>query len=280
MPTTAVKLEFLRRTAGLQPEYGEILPLFQALYNLIDGQEGRTGIRFNQPVDHVQEKIRNGFPLLAPEHLEIDAPQTIAFLAAVIDTMLQLSREGLEELQRLRQAIVSGELDLQALFVRCLFRERAVVEEVAARLAIPSPLMEFVLEIPLKTALELYAEAVLPEQVEGWSEGYCPICGSRAGMGEICGEDGRRFLSCSSCFFKWPYKRLKCPYCGNDDPETLSYFMAGEGPTRVDICRACSRYLKTRDTRLGHADVPLEAEDLATIHLDLVAGKEGFERGK
>jgi formate dehydrogenase maturation protein FdhE len=32
--------------------------------------------------------------------------------------------------------------------------------------------------------------------------------------------------------------------------------------------------------RLGNADVPLEAEDLATLHLDLLAGKEGFERGK
>jgi hypothetical protein len=31
---------------------------------------------------------------------------------------------------------------------------------------------------------------------------------------------------------------------------------------------------------LGNADVPLEAEDLATLHLDLLAGKEGFERGK
>ncbi|MBW6504711.1 hypothetical protein K0B90_10625 [bacterium] len=26
--------------------------------------------------------------------------------------------------------------------------------------------------------------------------------------------------------------------------------------------------------------MPLEAEDLATLHLDLLAGKEGFERGK
>jgi FdhE protein len=46
------------------------------------------------------------------------------------------------------------------------------------------------------------------------------------------------------------------------------------------VCRKCSRYLKTRDARLGDADVPLEAEDLATLHLDLLAGKEGFERGK
>ncbi|ACM20004.1 formate dehydrogenase formation protein [Geotalea daltonii FRC-32] len=280
MPNTAAKLEFLRKTVCDHPEYGEILPLFQALYQVIDGQEERTGIHFNQPADHVQEKVRNGFPLLTTEHLEIDPFQAVAFLTVVIEAMLQVSREGLDELSRLRQAIASGDLDLQPLFAGCLSRERSAVEEAAAQLEVPSPLMEFVLEIPLKTALGIYAEAISPEQVSGWTEGYCPICGSRAGMGEICGEDGKRFLSCSSCFFKWPYKRLKCPYCGNDDPDTLSYFMVGEGPTRVDVCRKCSRYLKTRDARIGNSEVPLEAEDLATIHLDLLAGKEGFERGK
>lgn len=280
MPNTVAKLEYLHRTVREKPEYGDILPLFQALFNLIDGQEERTGIRFNQPVEHVQEKVRNGFPLLAPEHLEIDPAQAAAFLTAVIDTMLQVSREGTDQLHRLRHAVASGTLDLQLLFAGCLSRERTALEEAAVALQVSSPLVEFILEVPLKTALESYAEAISPADVEGWAEGYCPICGSRAGMGEICGDDGKRFLSCSSCFFKWPYKRLKCPYCGNDDPETLSYFMVGEGPSRVDVCRTCSRYLKTRDARLGNADVPLEAEDLATIHLDLLAGKEGFERGR
>jgi len=53
-----------------------------------------------------------------------------------------------------------------------------------------------------------------------------------------------------------------------------------EGATRVDTCQACSRYIKTRDSRKGGVDVPLEVEDLLTIHLDLLASREGFERGK
>jgi FdhE protein len=99
-------------------------------------------------------------------------------------------------------------------------------------------------------------------------------------MAELSGDEGKRRLSCSACFFRWPFPRIQCPYCGNADPDTLSYFTAGDGPTRVGVCRKCSRYLKTRDARIGNADVPLEAEDLATLHLDLLAGKEGFERGK
>lgn len=56
--------------------------------------------------------------------------------------------------------------------------------------------------------------------------------------------------------------------------------MAGNGVTRVDTCKACSRYIKTRDSRKGAADIPLDLEDLLTMHLDLLAAREGFERGK
>jgi FdhE protein len=43
---------------------------------------------------------------------------------------------------------------------------------------------------------------------------------------------------------------------------------------------ACSRYIKTRDSRKGGVDVQLEVENLLTIHLDMLATREGFERGK
>jgi FdhE protein len=99
-------------------------------------------------------------------------------------------------------------------------------------------------------------------------------------MAELAGEEGRRLLCCSTCFHKWHYQRLKCPFCGNEDPHKLSYFTVGKEPTRVDLCTACSRYLKTRDSRQGRGEVPLAIEDLLTIHLDLLASREGYERGK
>jgi FdhE protein len=145
---------------------------------------------------------------------------------------------------------------------------------------VPSPLLEYVCEIALKTALEHFSEGVAPDVSDGWQEGYCPVCGSRAGMAELSGEEGKRSLFCSACTFRWAFKRLQCPFCGNDEVETLSYFVAGEGATRVDTCTVCSRYIKTRDSRKGNADVPLDVEDLLTIHLDLLAAREGFERGK
>lgn len=278
MPQTREKLSFLRLTVEQHPEYREILPIFMQLYGAIEGHEGETGISFATPVCLGAERISGGFPLVAPEMMQVNEEKAASFLAAVIDALLPVVKESVEDLNLLKDFATSGVLKLHPLLVACLSRDRKVLDEAATPLGVATPLLEFALEPLLKTGMEAFAETVAPEMVEGWQEGYCPICGSRAGMSELTGEEGKRQLCCSTCFYKWPYQRMKCPYCNNEDTASLSYFLVGEGPTRVDLCRKCSRYVKTRDTRRGNAGIPLDAQDLATIHLDLLASKEGFVR--
>jgi len=280
MGRTADKIAHLRKTASEHPEYKDVLFPFEEIFAFIDGNEAGTGIRFAVPEGNGAERVTGGIPLLSPESLSVERSVAAVFLSGLLAVLRRVGREGQADLDRIGGALVQGSLDLASLYAACLSRERDVVDRAAAALAVPAPLLAFVIEIPLKTALERISSSFPPERFDGWAEGYCPVCGSRAGMGELSGDEGKRFLSCSACFFRWPYPRIRCPYCGNADPETLTYFTAGDGPTRVGVCRKCSRYLKTRDARLGNADVPMEAEDLATLHLDLLAGKEGFERGK
>jgi FdhE protein len=280
MSNTADKIAHLRKTAFEHPEYIDVLLPFKEIFAYVDGKEAGTGIRFAVPEGNGAERVRGGLPLLSPEDLSVDRDAATAFLSGLLDVLRRVGREGHADLDRIGKELSGGSLDLASLYIACLTRKRDVVDQAASTLSVRAPLLTFVLEIPLKIALERISSSLPPERFDGWKEGYCPVCGSRAGMAELSGEEGKRRLSCSSCFFRWPYPRIQCPYCGNADPETLSYFTAGDGPTRVGVCRKCSRYLKTRDARLGNADVPLEAEDLATLHLDLLAGKEGFERGK
>ena len=274
------KLMYLDEVCKTVPEYGEVLALFRAIFAFADGRDGTTGISFSPDLTHRQESILSGFPLINAEAMTVDIPGTRALLQGLLAAIGEVSREGAADLEILAAALDQGKLDLPDLLGACLKRDRAKIESAAEASGVQAPLLEFTLETVLKTALEPYAAELTPADFEGWQEGYCPVCGSRAGMGELVGDEGQRHLSCCTCFFKWPYKRLQCPYCANDETESLSYFMVDDGPTRVDVCTKCSRYLKTRDSRKGLGDVPLEAVDLATIHLDLVAGREGFERGK
>jgi len=280
MPTTQQKIVALQQAVITNPEYAAIAPLFAAVYEYVAGREGQTGIMVDLSAINRSERTGNGFPLISPAELSIERDALIPFLMGIVSVLEQQGKAGEEALDRVAQALSSEQLDPESLLHAILERRRGPLDEAALRLDVPAPLLEYILEIPLKTALERCASDFSEDAFADWQENVCPVCGARPGMAELTGEEGRRRLCCSACFYTWPFKRLKCPSCGCEDAEKLSYFTAGEGPTRVDTCSACSRYIKTRDSRRGGGDVPLEVEDLLSIHLDLLASGEGFERGK
>jgi FdhE protein len=280
MPSTEQKISALKQAAQSSPEYAEIVPLFIGIYDYIRGREKQTGITIELSTVDPAEKIEKGFPLLNPSDLRVNVEQTVEFMRGIIEVLSRKGLENSEYLQKIGMALQEGTIDPATLFGAILERRRAPIDDISGVLTVPAPLVEYVFELPLRVALENFSAGFGAEDFSRWQESICPICGSRPGMAELAGEEGRRMLSCSACSFNWQFKRLACAYCGCDDPEKLSYFTAGEGATRVDTCKDCSRYIKTRDGRKGGSDVPLEVEDLLTIHLDLLASREGYDRGK
>jgi len=140
-------------------------------------------------------------------------------------------------------------------------------------------LVELFVEESLRPALENFAEkygGII--DASGWSEGYCPICGKEPKIGEIKGDEDSRFLFCNQCGFEWNYSRVKCPFCGNEEQHSLAYFtVEGEERYRVDVCNVCKRYVKIVDFRDSGEKVNLDVEDIATLHLDMLASEEGYE---
>lgn len=280
MSSTEQKISALQQAAQTSPEYADIVPLFIGIYVYVRGREQQTGISIEPAHADPKERIDKSFPLVNVSDLKVDRKQNIVFLLGIIEVLSLKGQENAEYLQRIGTALQGGTIDPFSLYGAILERRRDPINELSDLLSVPAPLIEYLFEIPLKTALENFSIGYGVEDFAGWQESFCPVCGSRAGIAELSGEEGRRMLSCSACTFSWQFKRLACAYCGCDDPEKLSYFTAGDGATRVDTCKVCSRYIKTRDSRKGDSDVPLEVEDLLTIHLDLLASREGFERGK
>ena len=73
--------------------------------------------------------------------------------------------------------------------------------------------------------------------------------------------------------------RLMCACCGNTDQESLRYLYSElEKGYRIDVCDKCKGYIKTVDSReISHEIVPA-VEDLATLHLDMVAEENGYKK--
>jgi len=96
-------------------------------------------------------------------------------------------------------------------------------------------------------------------------------------IGHLVDKEGKRHLFCSQCGFEWRFRRVKCPFCGNEEQQTLSYFtVEGDERYRVDVCDVCKRYIKTLDFRNVGEEAILDVEDVATLHLDMLAHEEGY----
>jgi FdhE protein len=89
---------------------------------------------------------------------------------------------------------------------------------------------------------------------------------------------GKRYLLCSFCDYQWRIDRIFCPFCSNKDHESLHYLFAEEEEAyRIDLCEKCHQYIKTIDYRKLEESDPV-LEDLATLHLDILASQKGYKR--
>ena len=111
----------------------------------------------------------------------------------------------------------------------------------------------------------------------------CPFCGGTPQVSILHGsgaglEGGGRLLQCATCLTTWPFRRVRCAACGEEDELKLGYFQAPSfDHVRVDACDTCRSYLKTVDlTRLGIA-VPL-VDELAAASLDVWATEQGYQK--
>jgi len=110
----------------------------------------------------------------------------------------------------------------------------------------------------------------------------CPFCGGTPqlsmfrGAGDAALEGAGRSLQCATCLTSWPFRRVLCPHCGEEDERKLGYFHSPAfDHVRVEACETCRHYLKGIDlTRLGIA-VPL-VDEVASAPLDAWAGEHGY----
>jgi FdhE protein len=141
-------------------------------------------------------------------------------------------------------------------------------------------LIDLFIEESLRPELEAISEKYGPAiEKSNWTEGYCPVCGKDPKIGEMReNEDGNRYLFCHQCGYKWRFRQIKCPFCGNEEQHSLAYFaVEGEESRRVDVCNKCRRYIKIVELSGPSEELNLDVEDIATLHLDMLAYEEGYD---
>jgi len=273
------RLQRLEQLSATKPALADICAYYSRLYRLF--AEADPFLVAIVDLDTAASRQDQGFPLVSGEMLQVDAEKARLFFADMLQVMLEHGQQGKEELEALNHYLDTEGLDLATLLRAALDRDRKPITETASLAGIQPALLEYCLTTALGAGLERCREVGLESKTEKWNHGYCPVCGGLPAIAELSGEEGQKQLQCSLCGNHWAFKRMSCIHCGNDDTESLAYFTAeGDPGYRVDVCRKCSGYLKVVDSRELGEGLPLEIEDAATLHLDLLAARAGFSRGK
>ena len=223
-------------------------------------------------------KVKEGFPLFSREDLPLDLKAASSLFKRLLEHLSSKKRKDKEALEKALSKAQVNSGWLTNLITAFLSRDETVVTSMAKEVNLEPMVIKFLTHISLKPSLNTLKESA-GEKIEkdGWNYGYCPLCGSYPDMAYL-GDQGKRFLHCELCGYEWAYPRLKCPFCKNDQPKKLGYFVSEEEEGfRVDFCKKCRRYIKTLDMRVIEQPAPLELENLITLHLDMLAHEQGFK---
>jgi len=270
--------ERARQLKEKRPGYGALLDFYVAV------KESQVASRTSVRVGSVKVKrigkglpAEEGFPLVEIEDFPID-------LEASIDLFRSLCRLGsaanphiASQVEKIEQALHDGTMDLKALFTGG--GKEQTIGQVASDRGLDKQVLSFLVRSSTRPSIEAGRELLRGElDPETWRKSRCPVCGSLPTLSLLRGDGGMRYSLCSCCDCQWRIDRLSCSVCGSKEQRALHYFCGeGEDACRIDLCDTCHHYIKTIDYRsLEESDPSLE--DLATLHLDLLAAQKGYRR--
>ncbi len=271
------ELAQIDRVIQKRPLYKEALSTYKGLLGLLQGiVPTLPDVSEDEGVGHI--KIKEGFPLFAREDLPLDLKAASALFPRLLEHLCLQKREDRAALEKALQAVRTDPHSIKRVISAFLSMDEKEIAAIAEQWNLEPMVLKFVVGMALKPSLLALRKAVGGRiQTEKWHYGYCPLCGSSPDIAYL-DEDGRRLLHCELCGQEWRYPRLKCPFCGNDESDTLGYFTSEEDAGfRVDFCRKCKVYIKTLDKRIVELPAPLELENLITLHLDMLAHEQGFK---
>jgi FdhE protein len=271
-------LETIEKYKGTIPHYSELLDILGEI--LILREEYRRKMKkMVFPVDEklIETKMSGGLPLIdmSSEDINLSEPRKY-FLALLGIAEKRVPGETDDIIEKIKNDSVDFDKMIRESFYSVNEGASDDLEESDDDDVFD--LVDLFLEESLRPAMEKVVEKYGARVAEsGWAEGYCPICGKEPKIGEIKDEEGRRYLFCNQCGFEWHFKRIVCPFCGNDEQQALAYFtIEGDERYRVDVCNVCKRYIKMVDFRESKEEANLDVEDIATLHLDMLANEEGY----
>ena len=269
-------LQTIENYKRMNPHYEELLDILGEI--LILRESFQKDMKDNIfPVDEslISKKMAGGLPLIdfTNNHFDLSEPERY------FKALMKIAEERVpDETGEILEKIKAGTISYEQMIYDAFHNQRIDVDLDEDDNSDTLDLIDLFLEESLRPALgkvvEMYGEAVTAAE---WCEGYCPICdrSRRSGRSRMRTDSG--FSSVINVVMSGISGALNV-LCGNEEQQSLAYFtIEGEERYRVDVCYVCKRYIKMVDFRDAEEEANLDVEDIATLHLDILANEEGYD---
>jgi FdhE protein len=282
--TEEIVFQSVRETAqtidAQKPDLHNALEPFSGLFQAIETVQEKLGPWDLQGMTMDQNQFLQGKPLLNMVSLvdfssQIDMAREILF--PVLITRFPPLADAVEAIGKAAEK--DDEPGLYASMQSFLEGDEKALETAAEQMKISSDVFGFVLSQLAAPFLRSQAKALAEHfDLTGWTQGYCPICGSLPSVSYLRGEGGKRWLHCPTCGHDWKFKRQTCPACDNIPAKGLEYFYLEDRLfERAYVCKECKKYLLTIDVRELTDKPNMDIASIGLIPLDIKAQEEGYE---
>ena len=258
--------------------------LIGTVLSLAEAVDLRPLPRLSLPPGYLAAKLRRGVPAWTGEPIPVPAALLKPAMLKLCD---DLSAGGAgEAADHIKAALDETRLDTTSLLTASLSRDQKAIRTGATHRGLSPDLLWLIAELavsPFAYALHrgwltpTSSSSPLGTALDGWGEGYCPACGSWPALAEAV--SGRRVLRCSFCAFAWELSGYSCIYCHDDGERFVTAAVNGDRKDRrIELCGACSSYVKTVDVPELSPFPLLAIADLETMDLDMAAMERGYAR--
>lgn len=274
--------EAVAHLKGERPAYKELLDFYKELFLAQERAESQVSFEpIHLSEDLLNVKKKEGFPLIDRAEFPIDLGVCEALLKEICELARKANEALAETALKLAENLKRKTLDVSVLFSRLLSEDDTFFHDLSEELRVDKKMLAFLIYSSVRPCLTVCAEqlAGYVDDKTARQKGYCPVCGGSPALA-VLRDEGVRSLLCGFCGHEWKTSRIYCPFCENRNHKTLCYFFSDEEKDyRVNVCEECKKYLKTVDTRkMTYPFCPM-VEQIATLHLDLLAREQGLESG-
>jgi FdhE protein len=265
-------IETLKQGREQHPELAETIDLYCRLLD-IESQANVPAPTTIPANGEARSLLSQGKPLVSLDDVEIDSGKLTELAMQIAFAIAEQRRERVRDLADIHAWLHRRRDKMRSVAIAYL-RGNGIPD---SNSGVDGGLLVFVIHSALRPFLRAYAEALTPlVDSSSWYRASCPICGGEPDMATLEKSGGRRRLLCSRCDAEWTYRRLGCPYCGNDEPKDLAFYPTDDNVYRLAVCERCRRYIKTIDLRETRTERPMAAERVLTAGMDVAANETGY----